>query len=151
MKIPSFSVPDQDGNLYTDKHFSDGRFLLYLYPKDMTSGCTIEAQDFRDLASEFESLGVRIFGLSKDSPRSHCKFIEKENLNFTLLADESTELIQALDAWKEKSMYGKTYFGTERCTFFIEDGEIIHEWRNVKARGHAAEVLSSIQNEILDS
>lgn len=147
MKIPSFSVSDQNGKMYTDKDFLHGRFLLYLYPKDMTSGCTLEAQDFRNLAPNFQKQGIRIFGLSKDSVKSHCTFIEKEQLNFSLLSDESTEMIQAFGAWKEKSLYGRTYFGTERCTFFIEDGEIIHEWRNVKARGHGEAVLEFISNQ----
>lgn len=147
-KIPSFSVLDQTGKTYTDKDFAHGRFILYLYPKDMTSGCTLEAQDFRDFADDFEKRGVQVFGLSKDSVQSHCRFIEKENLNFTLLSDESTEMIQAFDAWKEKKMYGRTYFGTERCTFFIENGFIVHEWRNVKAREHAQAVLTFLKDEI---
>lgn len=107
----------------------------------MTSGCTIEAQDFRDLQGEFEKLGVKVFGLSKDSLKSHDKFCEKESLNFPLLSDEDCDLIKKLGAWVEKSMYGRKYFGVDRSTFVIKDGEIIQQWRRVKARGHAEIVL----------
>ncbi len=144
MKPPSFSLPASDGKTYTDKDFASGKFVLYLYPKDMTSGCTIEAQDFRDMKAGFEKLGYQVFGLSKDSLKSHEKFCMKENLNFPLLSDEKCELIAALGAWVEKSMYGKKYMGIERSTFVIENGEIVKEWRKVKARGHAVEVLDFV-------
>jgi len=134
----SCSLPASDGQEYD---LQKGKYVLYLYPKDMTSGCTLESQNFRDHKKDFDDLGFQILGLSKDSLASHEKFIQKENLNFPLLSDESTEFIQSLDAWKEKSMYGKKYFGIERSTFVIVDGEIVHQWRKVKVDGHVAEVL----------
>ncbi len=145
MKLPSFSLPASDGEMYTEKDFSDGTFIIYLYPKDMTSGCTIEAQDFRDLQGDFEKLGIKVFGLSKDSLKSHNKFCEKESLNFLLLSDEDCDLIKKIGSWVEKSMYGRKYFGIDRSTFVIKNGKILHEWRKVKARGHAEMVLEFCQ------
>ena len=136
--IPSCSLPASDGQTYDLK---TGKYVLYLYPKDMTSGCTLESQDFRDHQADFAELGFQILGLSKDSLASHDKFIKKEDLNFPLLSDESTEFIQKLEAWKEKSMYGKKYFGIDRSTFVFIDGEIVQEWRKVKVPGHVEEVL----------
>lgn len=141
MKIPSFSLPANSGKFFSDLDFQNGTSVLYLYPKDATSGCTLEAKDFRDLLPHFTEIGVRIFGLSKDSPKSHDRFYEKQDLNFPLLSDENTELIRALGSWKEKSMYGKKYWGTDRSTFVIRDGEIIREWRGVSVKNHAEEVL----------
>ncbi len=141
MKFPSFSLPASDGKIYTEKNFSKGIFVLYLYPKDLTPGCTIEAQNFRDLKNDFAKIGVKIFGLSKDSPASHDKFCMQESLNFPLLSDENTKLIKALGAWQEKSMYGKKYIGVDRSTFVIQDGEIKKEWRSVSVTDHAEEVL----------
>ena len=140
MNLPKFLLPASDGKTYSEKDFSQGTFILYVYPKDMTSGCTIEAQNFRDAQKEFEKKGIKIFGLSKNPLKSHEKFCIKESLNFPLISDESTELLQALDTWKEKSMYGKKYFGAERSTFLIKDGKIIKEWRKVKVSGHVEEV-----------
>lgn len=146
MKFPSFSLPEQDNKIWTQEVFAKGLHVLFLYPKDMTSGCTIEAQGFRDMKKVFESLNISLWGLSKDSVKSHVKFCEKEALNFTLLSDEETKLIQALGAWQEKSMYGKKYMGTDRCTFIIQDEKIIKEWRNVKVTGHVEEVLDFCKN-----
>jgi len=141
MKLPSFSLSASNGKTYSEENLASGKFVLYLYPKDMTPGCTIEAQNFRDLAKEFQNFGVEIFGLSKDSVASHNTFCEKESLSFPLLSDEEGGLVAALGAWIEKSMYGKKYMGIDRSTFVIVDGEIIKEWRKVKASGHAQEVL----------
>ncbi|MCF7906057.1 peroxiredoxin [Candidatus Gracilibacteria bacterium] len=145
MKFPPFSLPASDGATYTEKNFSKGVYVLYLYPKDLTSGCTIEAQNFRDLKKDFEKIGVQVFGLSKDPIRSHEKFCTQESLNFPLLSDENTELIQALGAWQEKSMYGRKYMGIDRSTFVIQDGAIVREWRKVSVTGHAQEVLEFCQ------
>ncbi len=136
--ILSCSLPASDG---VDYDLKTGKYVLYLYPKDMTSGCTLESQTFRDHQQSFKDLGFQILGLSKDDLKSHAKFIEKESLNFPLLSDESTEFIQKLEAWKEKSMYGKKYFGIERSTFVIIDGKIKQAWRKVKVPGHVEEVL----------
>lgn len=145
MKFPNFTLPADDGKTYTEKDFSSGIFVLYIYPKDMTPGCTTESQNFRDLKTKFETAGVQIFGLSKDSIERHEKFREKQSLNFPLLSDENGELIEALNCWKEKSMYGKTFMGIVRSTFVIQDGEVIKEWRKVKVKEHAEEVLEFVK------
>lgn len=141
MKFPTFSLPASDGKTYTEKDFSSGLTVLYIYPKDMTSGCTIESQNFRDTKPDFEKLGAQVLGLSKDSLKSHDKFCQKESLNFPLISDEEMSLMQDLGCWVEKSMYGRKYMGAERSTFVIQDGEIIREWRKVKVPGHVDEVL----------
>lgn len=146
MKLPEFSLTGSDGKTYTHKDFAQGKYVLYIYPKDMTPGCTIQARDFRDSKKELADMGYSVFGISKDSAKSHEKFCEKEQLNFVLLVDEDLTLLQGLGAWKEKSMYGKTFLGIERSTFVIEDGEIVHEWRKVKARGHIDDVLEFVKN-----
>lgn len=115
--------------------------VLFLYPKDMTRGCTLESQAFRDAYGQFQALGWEVYGLSKDSLRSHEKFCIQESLPYPLLSDPSSSLIAALGAWKEKSMYGRKYKGTERSTFCIVDGEVVQQWRNVSAPGHAEAVL----------
>ena len=144
-KFPSFSLPASDGKTYTEADFSTGITVVYVYPKDMTSGCTLEAHDFQNALPEFQKLGARVLGLSKDSLSSHQKFCTKDALTFPLLSDEDTKLLQALDAWKEKSMYGRKYFGAERSTFLIVDGEIVQEWRKVSVPGHVDEVLSAVK------
>ncbi len=111
----------------------------------MTSGCTMESQGFRDAEPEFLKYGVKIFGVSKDPISSHEKFSKKESLQFPLLSDENVELITALGLWKEKSLYGRKYMGTERSTFLIKNGDIIQEWRKVKVKGHVEEVLSAVR------
>ena len=141
MKFPKFSLPASDGRTYTEQDFARGFTVFYLYPKDMTSGCTIEAHDFETALPAFKDLGAQVIGLSKDPLKSHAKFCEKDGLTFPLISDEYHNLIDTLDCWKEKSMYGKTYWGTERSTFIIKDGDIVYEWRKVKVPGHVAEVL----------
>ena len=146
MKIPAFSLPASDGKIYHDKDFLNQKIVLYLYPKDMTSGCTIESNDFQRHLEDFEKMGWAVLGLSRDSLKSHDKFCTKEGLTFPLLSDENSELISALGAWKEKSMYGKKYMGTERSTFLVVNGEVVQEWRNVKVPGHVAEVLEVVKS-----
>ena len=120
--------------------------IIYFYPKDMTSGCTTEACSFRDFNKEIEKRGGKVIGISKDSVKQHKKFIEKENLNFELLSDESTELQRAFGVWVEKSMYGRTYMGTQRSTFLVDEGgSIIYIWEKVKPAGHAKEVFEMLQ------
>lgn len=145
MKLPTFSLPAQDEKTYTDQDFQKGIFVLYVYPKDDTPGCTLEAKDFQTLKPEFEKLGVKVFGLSADSLKSHEKFCNKYGLAFILLSDEEKDLLQKLGVWKEKSMYGKTYMGAERTTFVIKDGEIIKEWKKVSVPEHAKEVLEFVK------
>jgi peroxiredoxin Q/BCP len=120
--------------------------VLYFYPKDDTSGCTREAQDFTALAADFAKIGVAVVGVSKDTPKKHAAFIAKYGLEVALVsdADEEKGACVAYGAWVEKSMYGKKYMGIERCTFLIgKDGKIAQLWRKVKVPGHAQEVLEA--------
>ena len=144
-KVPSFSLFASDGKTYTESDLVKGITVLYIYPKDMTSGCTLESQDFRDTYQKFKKLGAEVLGISKDSLKSHQKFCDKESLSFPLLSDEDHVFIEALGAWKEKSMYGKNYFGAERSTFLIVDGIIVREWRKVSVPGHVDAVLSAVK------
>ncbi len=140
-QIPPFSLPASDGKTYSNTDWASQKVVLYLYPKDATPGCTLEANDFEALKTDFEALGYQVFGLSKDSIKKHENFCAKQNLTFPLLSDSEGALVEALGAWVEKSMYGKTYLGIDRSTFVIENGTIVQEWRKVKPKGHAAEVL----------
>ena len=123
--------------------------LLYFYPKDDTPGCTLEAQDFTRLVPDFSNLGIQIIGVSKDSEVSHEKFCNKHDLTIQLISDESWELHEQYDVIGEKKNYGKVYVGVIRSTFLLNsEWKIIHEWRNVKATGHAEKVLREVRNLI---
>jgi peroxiredoxin Q/BCP len=118
--------------------------VVYFYPKDDTTGCTREAQDFSALAGDFAAAGVAVLGVSKDPPKSHGKFIAKYDLAVPLASDEDGTACEAFGTWVEKSMYGRTYMGIERATFlFDRDGRLAREWRKVKVAGHAAAVLEA--------
>ena len=117
--------------------------MLYFYPKDDTPGCTIEAQDFTKKIADFEKLNCVVLGVSRDGINSHCRFVEKYNLAFNLLADESGELCKSYEVLGEKSMFGKKYIGINRSTFLIDKlGKIAHIWRSVSVKGHVDEVLA---------
>ncbi len=121
-----------------------GPLVVYFYPKDDTSGCTREAQDFTALATEFADAGVRVIGISKDSPAKHRKFSEKHALSVELVSDEEGAACEAFGVWGEKQLYGKTYMGIERATFlFGRDGTLAKSWRKVKVPGHAQAVLEA--------
>ncbi|MBZ6380555.1 peroxiredoxin [Sphingomonas sanguinis] len=121
-----------------------GPLVVYFYPKDDTSGCTREAQDFTALAGEFTDAGVRVIGISKDSPAKHRKFSEKHALTVELVSDEEGAACEAFGVWGEKQLYGKTYMGIERATFlFGRDGTLARSWRKVKVPGHAQAVLEA--------
>jgi len=140
-KAPAFTLPDKDGNKISLKDFLGKKVVLYFYPKDMTSGCTAEACDFRDAYADFEQLDAVIIGISKDSGKSHQKFINKHDLPFILLSDENTKVNQKYGVWKEKSMYGRKYFGTVRTTFIIDEkGKIAKIFPKVKVKNHVNEV-----------
>jgi thioredoxin-dependent peroxiredoxin len=120
------------------------KLVLYFYPKDDTSGCTKEAQEFTALAADFAASGTDIVGISRDSVKSHDKFTGKYDLKVALGSDEGGEVTEGFGVWVEKSMYGKTYMGIERATFLIDSGGSIQRvWRKVKVPGHAAEVLEA--------
>jgi thioredoxin-dependent peroxiredoxin len=124
--------------------YAGRKLILYFYPKDDTTGCTKEGQEFTALAAEFAKAGAVVLGASKDSVKSHAKFIAKYDLAVELASDESGALCEAFGVWVEKSMYGKKYMGIERSTFLISaDGKIAQVWRKVKVPGHAAAVLEA--------
>ncbi len=125
--------------------------VIYFYPKDNTKGCTTEAIEFSENKKEFEKLNTKIYGISKDSQKSHDKFIKDHNLEIDLLTDEELELIKAFDVWKKKKMYGKEYMGVERSTFiFNKEGVLVKEYRKVKVKDHVKNVLEFVKEELND-
>ena len=144
--LPDFSLSTDGGGTLTSASLRGKKVVLYFYPKDDTSGCTKEAQAFRDMADAFAATGAVVVGVSRDSVASHDKFKAKHALTFPLLADEDGRLCNALGVWVQKSMYGKSYMGIERTTFLVDQhGMIRRAWRKVKVPGHAAEVLAAAQ------
>ena len=142
-EVPALKTRLSDG---TDLDLSTpgGPLVLYFYPKDDTSGCTREAQDFTALAGDFAKAGVRVVGLSRDPMKKHDKFIAKYELKVPLASDEDGRISEAFGTWVEKSMYGRKYMGMERSTFLIDaDGKVVRAWRKVKVPGHAEEVLKA--------
>ena len=146
-KIKDFSLPSSGGGTWSLKEAAGRKLVIYFYPKDMTSGCTRESQDFRDLHGKFRKAGVDIVGVSRDSVKSHDKFVDKEKLPFPLLADEDEKLCKLFDVIHEKSLYGRKYLGIERSTFLLDGSGILQrEWRKVKVPGHAEEVLEAAKS-----
>lgn len=142
-KVPALEVMASDGSTL-DLSSPGGPMVLYFYPKDDTSGCTREAQDFTDLAPEFAKAGIKVVGVSRDPMKKHEKFIEKYELKVPLVSDEDGAVSDAFGTWVEKSMYGRKYLGMERATYLIgADGKVARAWRKVKVPGHAAEVLKA--------
>ncbi len=141
-KLPSFNLEATMVNTCTDSDLLGQWAVLYIYPRDNTSGCTRETREFNEKYPEFKSAGVKLFGVSKDSLASHVSFSKKLNLQFPLISDPQTQLINGLNAWKEKSMYGKKYMGAERSTFLVDENLTIkYIWRKVKVEGHVSEVF----------
>ena len=146
-KIKDFSLPSSGGSTWSSKDAAGRKLVIYFYPKDMTSGCTRESQDFRDLAPQFRKAGTLVVGVSRDSVASHEKFTTKEKLPFPLLSDPDEKLCKLFDVIKEKSLYGKKYLGIERSTFLLDGkGVLRQEWRKVKVPGHAEEVLEAAKS-----
>jgi peroxiredoxin Q/BCP len=143
-KVPSLKAMLSDGTSL-DLSSPGGPLVLYFYPKDDTSGCTKEAQDFTELAGDFVRAGTKVVGISRDPMKKHDKFIAKYDLKVPLASDEDGAVSDAFGTWVEKSMYGRKYMGMERSTFLIgKDGRVIKAWRKVKVPGHAAEVLKAV-------
>ncbi len=140
---PDFVSTDQNGNTVKLSDLSGQRIVLYFYPKDDTPGCTKEACSFRDADDVFKAKGIKVFGVSTDSEKSHQKFISKYQLPFDLLADTEKQIVEAYGVWADKSMYGKKYMGTLRKTFLIEDGKIVKIFDKVNVSEHADEVLAA--------
>ena len=146
-KIPAVLGVDQNGKEIKAADFAGKKLVLYAYPKDNTSGCTAEACSLRDHKEELAAKGYSILGVSKDSAASHQKFIDKQALNFDLIADTETSLLQALGAWGEKKLYGKTSMGTLRTTYLVDEtGTITHIFtpKQIKTKEHAEQILQVI-------
>lgn len=145
---PDFQVKDQNNNVVSLSQFSGKKVVLYFYPKDNTSGCTKEACDFKDSVELFNEKNTVVIGVSVDSVASHQKFISKYDLPFTLLSDDSKDIVEKYGVWKEKSMYGRKYMGTERTTFVIdEEGKIANIYSKVKVPGHIQSILDFLDKK----
>ena len=143
-KAPPFTLPATDGRTVSLEGLKGRKVVLYFYPKDDTSGCTLEAQNFQALKRDFAAADTEIVGVSPDGLKSHDKFRAKYGLDFTLASDEAKTMLEAYGVWAEKSMYGRKYMGVERTTVLIDrDGTIARVWNKVKVPGHAEEVLEA--------
>ncbi len=142
---PDFTLPsDRDGDVSLSG-LRGRKVILYFYPKDDTSGCTLQACELRDALPQFGDIDALVLGVSPDSVKSHADFRKKYDLNFPLLADEEHAVAEAYGVWKEKSMYGRKYMGIERSTFLIdEEGVVLEAWRKVKPKGHAQLVAEAL-------
>lgn len=144
-KAPAFTLDSSDGGKVKLKDLSGKWVVLYFYPRDMTPGCTTEAQDFRDAQKELKKRDAVVLGVSKDSIESHCKFRDKHDLNFALLSDPSGEVIEKYGAWGEKNMYGKKSMGIIRTTVLIDPaGKVRKIFPKVRVKGHVEKVLEAL-------
>jgi len=144
---PDFDLPATGDAQVSLADLKGELVVLYFYPRDNTPGCTQEGQDFRDLYPEFQAAGARILGVSRDSIRKHENFKAKYDFPFELLADEDEKACKAYDVIREKKLYGKPYVGIDRSTFLIDsNGMLRSEWRSVKVKGHAQEVLEAVKS-----
>ena len=148
-KAPSFKISSTSKDKYSLKDSLGKYIVLYFYPKDDTPGCTLETNDFNKLISKFKKLGCDIYGVSKDSLKSHNKFKEKYKIKFDLLADEDLNVLKKYKVWGKKKFMGREFMGTIRSTYLIDKkGQIIKVWDNVKVKDHAKEVLETLSNLI---
>lgn len=144
-KAPEFSAQDETGRVWSLRALKGRTIVLYFYPKDNTSGCTVEACDFRDHFDSFAKKKVAILGVSPDSAKSHAGFKAKHCLPFPLLVDEDKEICRAYGVWKKKTLYGRQYMGVERSTFIIgPDGLVLQALRKVSVSGHAQAMLAAV-------
>ena len=147
-KAPTFEVFTQNGDIVTLDSLQGRRAILYFYPKDNTSGCTLEAKSLRDGKQELAARGYRIVGVSPDSERSHQNFCSKHELNFTLLSDTDKAMCEAYGVWVEKSMYGRKYMGVARKTFLLdEEGHITHIFDKVKTAEHFQQIINELDKK----
>jgi peroxiredoxin Q/BCP len=145
-KAPEFATPNQAGEIIKLADFADQWLVLYFYPKDNTPGCTTEAIDFTALSGQFQELNAVILGVSPDSEKSHCRFIEKHNLTIQLLSDPEHQLAEIYQVWGLKKFMGKEYMGIIRSTFLIDrQGNIAYIWSNVRVKAHAEAVLKKLK------
>lgn len=146
---PAFSAPNQNGDIVSLENFQGKWLVIYFYPKDDTPGCTTEAKDFSVFVEDFANLNAQILGVSTDSQKSHCKFIQKHTLAITLLSDPEHQVADTYGVWRLKKFMGKEYMGIERSTFLISpDQKIAHTWSKVKAKEHAQAVLKQLQTMV---
>lgn len=146
-RAPAFTLPDQDGKPVSLRDFAGSTVIVYFYPADDTPGCTKEACQFNENLSAFQRSGATVLGISPDGAGKHVKFREKYGLAFPLLSDPEHEVMKAYGAWGEKTMYGKLTVGTIRSTFVVDEkGTVARAWYNVRAEGHAAKVLETLQD-----
>jgi len=144
-KAPAFTLENQDGEKVSLKDFAGRKVVLYFYPKDMTSGCTREAQGFQAMLARFKRKGAEVIGVSKDSPDRHRKFCDKYGLKFTLLSDPDGAVLEKYGIWQEKNMYGKKSMGIVRTTYVIDEaGKIQMVFPKVKVDGHVEKVLEAL-------
>lgn len=148
VKAPEIVLNDKNGNTVKLSDFAGKKVVVYFYPKDNTAGCTKQACGFRDAYNEYESLGIPIIGISKDSEASHVKFADKHELPFILLSDPELKAIKDYDVWQEKKLYGKVSMGVVRTTYLIDENGIIEKvWKKAKTDKNAAEILEYLKGE----
>jgi thioredoxin-dependent peroxiredoxin len=145
-KAPAFALESSDGAKVKLADLAGKKIVLYFYPRDMTPGCTIEAQEFRDAVPALKKLGASVLGVSKDSIASHCKFRDKHGLTFPLLSDPDGKMLEAYGAWGDKVLYGKKMKGIIRSTVLIDgSGKVVKHWPKVSVKGHVAEVVEAVK------
>ncbi len=145
-KLPAIDLATPGGGRVNLRDYIGKALVLYFYPKDDTSGCTREAQDFSRLYPEFQSLGADLIGVSRDTPIKHQKFIDKYDLTVPLATEDTNAAMEAFGVWVEKKLYGKTYMGIDRSTFlFDKTGILVRVWRKVRVPGHAVDVLEAVK------
>lgn len=143
-RIPAVTLQDSEGGTFSLADYVGRPLVLYFYPKDDTTGCTREAQDFSALMPEFAALDARVLGVSKDSPARHQKFIAKYELGVPLATDADDQALAAFGVWVEKQLYGKRYMGIDRSTFLFDaSGTLVRAWRKVRVPGHGEAVLEA--------
>ena len=144
-KAPNFKLISTSNEVVELNKIKSKLIVLYFYPKDDTPGCTLETKDFNSLIGKFSKNNCSVYGISKDSLESHKKFKEKYKIKFELLSDEEKKSIKAYKTWGKKKFMGKEFMGQIRSTFLIKDNKILHEWRNVRVKDHAKEVLNFLK------
>ena len=146
-KVPNFEQEATNNKTVSSSNIKGKNTVLFFYPKDNTPGCTLEGQDFRDSYPEFKNLNTEIYGISRESIKSHENFKNKQSFPFELISDPDELMCKAFDVMKLKSMYGREYMGIERSTFLVNaEGVIVCEWRNVKVKGHVEDVLEKVKS-----
>ena len=145
-KAPNFKLNSTSGKIVELSKIKSNYIVLYFYPKDDTPGCTLETKDFNSLLSNFKKAKCEVYGISKDNINSHKKFKEKYKIKFELLSDEDKKTIKSYKTWGKKKFMGREFMGQIRSTFLIKDNKILNEWRNVRVKDHAKEVLEFLKD-----